>query len=72
MSTTEPLSHEDRHGIIEREVRKYIRQGYRVISRTDTTVRLEKPEKFGGSGYMSKKDKSVYLEVNKLGRIKRT
>ena len=72
MNTTEPLTHEDRHGILERDVRKYIRQGYRLISRTDTTVRLEKPEKFGGSGYMAKKDRAVYLEGNELGRIKRT
>ena len=72
MSTTEPLSREDRSGILEKEVRKYVRRGYRVTNRTDTTVQLAKPEKFGGSGYMSKKDKAVHLEVNKLGRIKRT
>ena len=72
MSTTEPLSSEERSGILEREVRKYVRRGYRAISRTDSKVQLEKPEKFGGSGYMAKKDKAVYLEVNKLGRIKRT
>ena len=72
MSTTEPLSREDRSGILEKEVRKYVRRGYRVTSRTDTTVQLEKPEKFGGSGYMAKKDKAIYLEVDKLGRVKRT
>ena len=72
MSTTEPLSGEDRSGVLEREVRKYVRRGYRVTSRTDTTVQLEKPEKFGGSGYMAKKDRAVYLEIDKLGRIKRT
>lgn len=72
MSTTEPLSREARSGILEKEVRKYVRRGYRVTSRTDTTVQLEKPEKFGGGGYMAKKDKAVYLEVDKLGRIKRT
>ena len=72
MSTTEPLSSEDRSGILEKEVRKYVRRGYRATNRTDTTVQLEKPEKFGGSGYMAKKDKVVYLKINKLGRIKRT
>ena len=72
MSTTEPLSPEDRSDSLEKEVRKYVRRGYRVTSRTDTTVQLVKPEKFGGSGYMAKKDKAVYLEIDKLGRIKRT
>ena len=72
MSTTEPLSSEDRSGILEKEGRKYVRRGYRATNRTDTTVQLEKPEKFGGSGYMAKKDKVVYLKINKLGRIKRT
>ncbi len=72
MSTTEPPSREDRSGILEKEVRKYVRQGYRVTSRTDTTVQLARPEKFGGSGYMAKKDRAVHLEINKLGRIKRT
>ena len=72
MSTTEPPSSEDHSGILEREVTKYIRRGYRVISRTDTTVQLAKPEKFGGSGYKAKKDRAVHLEINKLGRIKRT
>ena len=72
MSTTEPLSRENRSNILEKEVRKYVRRGYRVTSRTDTTVQLAKPEKFGGSGYMAKKDKAVHLEINKLGRIKRT
>jgi len=72
MSTTEPLSREDRSDILEKEVRKYVRRGYRVTSRTDTTVQLIKPKKWGGSGYMAKKDKAVYLEIDKLGRIKRT
>ena len=72
MSTTEPQSPEDRSDSLEKEVRKYVRRGYRVTSRTDTTVQLVKPEKFGGSGYMAKKDKAVYLEIDKLGRIKRT
>ena len=70
--STEPLSVEDRRDILETEVTKYVKQGYRVTSRTDTTVQLEKPEKFGGSGYMAKKDRAVYLEIDKLGRIKRT
>ncbi len=72
MSTTEPPSREDRSGILEREVTKYVKRGYRVISRTDTTVQLARPEKFGASGYMAKKDRAVHLEINKLGRIKRT
>ena len=72
MSTAEPLSRENRSDILEKEVRKYVRRGYRVTSRTATTVQLERPKKFGGSGYMAKKDTAVYLEIDKLGRIKRT
>ena len=84
MSTTEPLSREDRSGILEKEVRKYVRQGYRVTSRTDTTAQLVKPKKFSFfwfcvgviilylAYYMAKKDKTIYLEVDKVGRIKRT
>ena len=72
MSTTEPLSSKGRTGALEREARKYVRRGYRVTNRTDTTVQLEKPEKFGGSGYMAKKDRAIYLEIDKLGHIKRT
>jgi hypothetical protein len=72
MSTTEPLSGKDRNSALEREARKYVRRGYRITNRTDTTVQLEKPKKFGGSGYMAKKDRAIYLEIDKLGRIKRT
>ena len=88
--STEPLSVEDRRDILETEVTKYVKQGYRVTSRTDTTAQLVKPKKFSKLWailwfcllifpfviyillYMAKKDKTIYLEIDKLGRIKRT
>ena len=84
MSTTEPMSLEERREILEKEIRKYVKRGYQVASRTDTTAQLIKPKKFSLfwfcvgliilylAYYMWKRDKTVYLEVDKLGRIKRT
>jgi len=37
---------EDRKIILDREVGNYIKRGFRIISRTDTTAQLVKPKKF--------------------------
>jgi hypothetical protein len=40
------LTIEQRREILQREINKYLRQGYRVISQTDTTAQLVKPKEF--------------------------
>jgi hypothetical protein len=40
------LAIEQRRDILDKEVRKYVGQGYRVVARTDTTAQLVKPKKF--------------------------
>lgn len=40
------LSNAERSAILDKEIRAYVKQGYRVISRTDSTVQLVKPKKF--------------------------
>lgn len=34
------------HPLLQKEIEKYIRQGYRVVSQTDTTAQLVKPKQF--------------------------
>ena len=79
------LTPEQRRDILDRAVAKYVKQGYRVISRTDTTAQLVKPKRFGCTWlllsllslgialvfYLYTKDKAIYLEVTPTGRIKR-
>jgi hypothetical protein len=40
------LSVEEQSAILDEEVRKYVRRGYRVESRTATTAQMLKPKKF--------------------------
>ncbi len=44
--SAEPLSLEARSEILNREIENYVRRGYRVLSRTDTTAQLVKPKVF--------------------------
>lgn len=37
---------DERRTILDQEIGKYIKRGFRVISRTDTTAQLVKPKKF--------------------------
>lgn len=77
------MSLETRKARLEQAIAKYVRQGYRVVSRTDTTAQLIKPKEFGcmlvlltfftlGLAlilYWLQKDPAVYLAVDELGRI---
>ncbi len=45
-SPSRGLSIEQRREILQREINKYIRQDYRVISQTDTTAQLVRPKRF--------------------------
>ena len=45
-SPSRGLSIEQRREILQREINKYIRQGYRVINQTDTTAQLVRPKRF--------------------------
>lgn len=40
------LTKDERTAILDREVQKYVKSGYRVNSRTDTTAQLVQPKKF--------------------------
>ena len=40
------LSIEQRREILQREIAKYMRKGFRVVSQTDTTAQLMKPKSF--------------------------
>jgi len=40
------LTIDQRRAILEREILKYVRQGYRVAAQTDTTAQLVKPKQF--------------------------
>jgi hypothetical protein len=47
MSATRPtLSIAERKALLDAEVTRYVRRGFRVQSRTDTTAQLVKPKKF--------------------------
>ena len=88
-ANSSPLSIEERRAILDREIKRYVKRGFRVISRTDTTAQLVKPKKFSFFWafiwflvlivgfviyllyYVSKKDETIYLEVDERGRIKR-
>ena len=86
MSEQKTLTTDERRAILDREVQRYVKQGFRVVSRTDMTAQLVKPKSFGclwvilalftlGLAlivYIAKKDETVYLEVTPAGRVKRT
>lgn len=82
------LSLQDRQAILDREVAGYVRSGFIVQMRTETTAQLVKPKKFSlfwallwlilgiGAGfiiyilwYASRRDESVYLEVDERGKV---
>jgi hypothetical protein len=87
---TTGLSTQQRTEILDREVRNYVKKGYRVVSRSDTTAQLVRPKKFSLLialicfvlavvpfvlyllWYMASRDKTVYLEVDTNGKIRRT
>jgi hypothetical protein len=46
MSAQQPLPVETRRAILQREVERYVGQGYRVVSQTDTTAQLVRPKHF--------------------------
>lgn len=43
---SELMTTEMRRNILEQEIQKYVRKGYRVMSQTDTSAQLVKPKKF--------------------------
>lgn len=40
------LSLQERSDILSQEIKRYVKRGYRVLSKTDTTVQLVKPKEF--------------------------
>jgi len=79
------LTLDQRRDILDREIAKYVKRGYRVTSHTDTTAQLVKPKHFGCTWlllsllslgialvfYLYTKDQAIYLEVTPTGRVKR-
>ena len=37
---------DERRAILDQEIKRFVKKGFRVISRTDTTAQLVKPKKF--------------------------
>lgn len=85
MSEQKHLTIEKRRAILNRAVAGYVKQGYRVVSQADTTAQLVKPKRFGCAWmivslfslglalifYLVQKEKTVYLEVDLNGRVKK-
>lgn len=73
---------EQRRALLQREILRYVRQGYRVVSQTDTAAQLVKPKRFSllwffillgilyVPFYLFARDRQAYLEVDANGRIK--
>jgi len=84
------LTLEARTAILDREVARYVKRGFRLVTRTPTTAQLLKPKHFSflwatlwfcclGIGllfylfyYWSRRDQTIYLEVDPTGRIRKT
>jgi hypothetical protein len=73
----------EQRAVLQREIHRFIQQGYRVVSQTDTTAQLVKPKRFSLLWfflllglfyipfYLFARDKTVYLTVDPLGRLTR-
>ena len=80
---------DQRRAVLQREIARYVGDGFHVVSQTDTTAQLVKPKSFscllavlglllfvlGLVIYLiyfaSRKDKTVYLEVDANGKVTR-
>ncbi len=84
-----PLTIQARTFILNQAIQGYQKDGYRLVSSTETTAQLYKPKEFSCClavimvfliigivlyllYYLSKKDDSVYLEVDEYGRLRTT
>ena len=86
MDTIEqPISLEAQKNILQQAIESRVKQGYIVVSQTDTTAQLTKKKGFScllftilfilgiipGIIYLLvRKDKSIYITVDEYGRIK--
>jgi len=77
------LTTDARADILEHEIQKYLQQGYIVQTRTETTAQLIKKKRFSFIlalflnllyvfFYLSDKDKTAYIQVNRQGQIETT
>ena len=46
MTEVQEVSLETRRAALQQEIGRYVRQGYQVVSQTDTTAQLLKPKQF--------------------------
>lgn len=76
------LTIEQRRAILQKEINGYAKNGWRVISQTDTTAQLVKPKRLSclwailtvGIAlllYLAAKDETAYLEVDEKGKLRR-
>lgn len=67
---------EQRSAILDKELRNYSKHGWLIQSRTDTTAQLLLKKKMtfwtGALGYALKHDKTMLLEVDVNGKVRRT
>lgn len=73
------LTDAQRRDILQKEIDRYVRQHYQVLSQTDTTAQLVKSKSFSKWGclllfvslprYWLTKDKTVYLSVDAEGKL---
>ena len=86
----QPLTLEARTAILDREIARYVKRGFRLVTRTPTTAQLLKPKHFSFLWatfwllclvvgllvylfyYWSRRDQTIYLEVDPTGRIRKT
>lgn len=78
------LDPEERSGILQVKIQEYVARGYRLITKDQTTAQLVLKKKFSFwmfillvgvfyiPYYFSKKDKMVFLVVDKYGNVSET
>jgi len=85
MDQYEKLTIEVRRDILNREIDKWIRRGYYILSQSDTTAQLKKDKGFSCLLFsilfilailpaiiyiFIRKDKTIYITVDGYGRVK--
>ena len=64
------LTLDQRKNILQREINRYVMRGYKIMSRTDTTARIEKKKNMGRFLlYPSRRNHSVQLSVDENGNV---
>ena len=82
-TATQGIPLEARQAALQQAIGEYLRQGYRVLSQTDSTAQLVRPKKFSVVWFLLtvgfylfyhilvKKERQVYLQVDASGAVLR-